>query len=41
MRRLTRHTEAHLDYRFTAADSNLPSADTLDNTLGLSFRVSL
>ena len=41
MRRLTRHTEAHLDYRFTGVDSNLPSADTLDNTLGLSFRVSL
>ena len=41
MRRLTRRVEAHLDYRFTAADSNLPSADYLDNTLGLCFRVSL
>jgi tetratricopeptide (TPR) repeat protein len=41
VRRLTRYVEAQLDYRFTGADSNLPSADYLDNTVGLSLRVSL
>jgi len=41
MRRLGRHVEAQLDYRFTDADSNLPSADYQDNTVGIGFRVSL
>jgi tetratricopeptide (TPR) repeat protein len=41
VRRITRHVEARLDYRFTGADSNLPAADYLDNTAGLTFRVSL
>lgn len=41
MRRITRGVEAHLDYRFTGADSNLPSADYVDNTVGFALRVSL
>ncbi len=41
MRRITRRVEAHLDYRFTGADSNLPSADYVDNTVGFALRVSL
>ncbi len=41
VRRITRHAEAHLDYRFTGARSNLPEADYVDNTVGLTFRVSL
>ena len=41
LRRLTRRIEAKLDYRLTAADSNLPSADTLGNRVALSFRASL
>jgi tetratricopeptide (TPR) repeat protein len=41
VRRITRRVEARLDYRFLAADSNLPEADYVDNTVGLCVRVSL
>ena len=40
-RRLSERVEARLDYRFSGADSNLPAADFVDNTLGLRLRVSL
>jgi hypothetical protein len=41
VRRITRRLEARLGYRFGGADSNLPEADYLDNTVGLSLRASL
>lgn len=40
-RRIAKRVEARLDYRLTAADSNLPAADYLDSTVGLSLRLGL
>ena len=40
-RRLTRRVEARLEYRLTDASSNLPSADYLDNAVGLRLGVDL
>jgi tetratricopeptide (TPR) repeat protein len=41
VRRITRRVEARLGYRFGGAVSNLPSADYVDNTVGLTLRASL
>ena len=40
-RQLTRRVEARLEYRLTDADSNLPSANYVENAVGLRFRFSL
>jgi len=40
-RQLSRAVEARLEYHLTDAGSNLPSADYVDHTVGLRFRVGL